>query len=69
MSPEVREALENARSVAIGVPGIGSVGRRRSLEAVRAGRLRRRARAAPGEMTLAELCDELCIGASQDSFT
>ena len=62
MSPEVRKAIESARTVASA--SSGSAARHRSFEGTRAV-VYAVAQELPGEMTLAELCDEICIGAVQ----
>jgi len=64
VSPEVREALDSACSVATAEPSLGRPARRRGFGGVRA-LVYAVVQELPGEMTLAELCDELCNGAAQ----
>lgn len=64
MSPEVRDAIENARSVSSSGDGLGRRPRLRGFGDVRA-LVYAVVLELPGEMTLAELCDELCIASDQ----
>jgi hypothetical protein len=68
VSPEIREAIEDACDSQVAITGYDYGQKRKPIDPARAADLIRRfAQNVPSEMTMSELCDELCHANNQGS--